>query len=541
MAVEEIDRRRRGRRRHRRGRGARRCARIPMPTASSSSTSTPATARRCRSAAAPSTWPSATSCRWPRSAPSMPDGMEIERRKLRGEWSNGMLCSARELGLGDDHDGILILAAGPRRSARRCATPSASSSDVRLRPRHHPQPARRLVRTAASPATWPPACGVPFTRPGADRSTPAGPRASSTPVEHRRRPTCAAGSRPPCSPACRSARRRRWMAERLTRAGMRPINNVVDVSNYVMLELGQPNHPYDLAELPGRRPSGCAGPAPGETMVTLDDVERTLDGRRPPDLRRRTTPPIGIAGVMGGASSEIDDAHHRRWRSRWRGSSPMTVARTAARLGLRSEASARFERGVRPRGDRRRHRPLRRAAARDQPGRARWRRAPSTREATCRRRLAVRVRTDRVNALLGTELDRRPTSPRCSTRSASPPARRRTPASRTVADPLVAARLQRPRSTSSRRSPATTATSASAEPVPASAHPGSPHARCSTIGGCVRQVLVGLGSRRGHADAAPRVPATSPRAGLPEDAIALDQPAGRRGERAAARRCGPGC
>ena len=70
------------------------------------------------------------------------------------------------------------------------------------------------------------------------------------------------------------------MARRLTLAGMRPINNVVDISNYVMLELGQPTHPYDLDELPGRRASSSAPARQGETLVTLDGVERALgDGR----------------------------------------------------------------------------------------------------------------------------------------------------------------------------------------------------------------------------------------------------------------------
>jgi phenylalanyl-tRNA synthetase beta chain len=148
----------------------------------------------------------------------------------------------------------------------------------------------------------------------------------------------------------------RWLAQRLTLAGMRPINNVVDASNYVMLELGQPTHPYDLDRLPGngllvRRAR------PGETVVTLDAVERTL-GLPGPGLGDTGQDclicdaegtPVGIGGVMGGASSEIDDTTSRVLLEAAY-FDPMTIARTSKRLGLRTEASARFERGCDPAG-----------------------------------------------------------------------------------------------------------------------------------------------------------------------------------------------
>ena len=126
---------------------------------------------------------------------------------------------------------------------------------------------------------------------------------------------------------------------------MRPINNVVDVSNYVMLELGQPNHPYDLATLGGRgfriRRAGA-----GETLTTLDEVTRelTTDDLLICDATDR---PIGLAGIMGGAATEISVATttvalEMAWFA------PVPLSQTAVRLGLRSEASARFERGVDP-------------------------------------------------------------------------------------------------------------------------------------------------------------------------------------------------
>ncbi len=147
-----------------------------------------------------------------------------------------------------------------------------------------------------------------------------------------------------------------WLSRRLTAAGMRPINNVVDASNYVMLELGQPTHPYDLDRLAGngllvRRA------APGERVTTLDGVERTL-GTPGPGLGDTgqdclicdaAGAPVGIGGIMGGASSEIDPSTTRVLLEA-AFFVAMAIARTAKRLNLRTEASARFERGCDPAG-----------------------------------------------------------------------------------------------------------------------------------------------------------------------------------------------
>ena len=147
-----------------------------------------------------------------------------------------------------------------------------------------------------------------------------------------------------------------WLARRLSLAGMRPINNVVDASNYVMLEVGQPTHPYDLDRLDGhglviRRAQ------PGERITTLDGVERTL-GLPGPGLGDTGEDclicdaegtPVAIGGVMGGAASEIDDATSRVLLEAAY-FVPMAIARTSKRLSLRTEASARFERGCDPAG-----------------------------------------------------------------------------------------------------------------------------------------------------------------------------------------------
>jgi phenylalanyl-tRNA synthetase beta chain len=270
----------------------------------------------------------------------MPDGMAIERRKMRGEWSNGMLCSPRELRLGDEHAGILILPPGldlglPVFEALGVRSDVVFDLDI-TRNRPDAWSHRGIARDLAARR------GVPFAE-MAPTAVPAGP-AVTAPVVIEAPELCGRFTSSvitgvevkPSAP---------WMAERLARAGMRPINNVVDVSNYVMLELGQPNHPYDLARLPGRG-FRVRRARDGETLETLDGVVRELLSQDLLICDGEDTP-VGIAGVMGGASSEIsndttDIALEMAWFQ------PVAVAETAARLGLRTEASARFERGVDP-------------------------------------------------------------------------------------------------------------------------------------------------------------------------------------------------
>ncbi len=272
---------------------------------------------------------------------TMPGGMKIERRKLRGQWSNGMLCSTRELGLGDDHDGIMVLppsAAPGTEIAVALGIEPDVLYDLEINPnRPDAMSVAGVARDLAARMR------VPFTQ------------LAPVVVEH--------GQMPPgvsveivdadlCgrflvrvladivvgeSPA--------WIANRLTHLGMRPINSVVDASNFVMLELGQPSHTYDLNKVTGSSLRVRWARA-GETIRTLDEVERTLtegDGV----IADRDDHAIGIAGVMGGASTEISSTTsavllEMAW---W---DPMSIARSSARLGLRSEASMRFERGADP-------------------------------------------------------------------------------------------------------------------------------------------------------------------------------------------------
>lgn len=326
---------------------------------------------------------------------TMPNGMEIARRKMRGEWSNGMLCSGAEIGMGDDHEGILILEQGLS-----LGVPLAEALgihpdvlfDLEVNP-NRPD-AMSVMGVARDLAA---SLGVPFSVPAPKAEGTGPPAAERSSVSIDAPDLCGRfGVRVldnvPSGPSPR------WMANRLLAVGQRPINAVVDLSNYVMFELGQPNHTYDLDLVPGGE-LGVRMARSGEQMTTLDGVERTLteaDGV----IVNRDDEAIGLAGVMGGASTEISaDTRSVLLEAAWW--DPMTIARTARRLGLRSEASARFERGADPDII-----PMaldRFAELADALGSTT---APGMVDAVGNRpeTITVRVRPQRVNSILGTEL-----------------------------------------------------------------------------------------------------------------------------------------
>ncbi|MEA3185278.1 MAG: phenylalanyl-tRNA synthetase beta chain [Ilumatobacteraceae bacterium] len=275
---------------------------------------------------------------------AMPDGRVIEPKPILGIQSDGMLCSARELGLGDDHAGIVILPSDtplgvPYGEALGLSTETVYDLDVT---RNLPDcfgylgvarqvAARRGVSVSVPSSEIPTSVGAPTRQ--ATVELVDGDRCA------RFTSTVISGARVTSSPD--------WMVRRLTAGGMRAINNIVDVSNYVMLELNQPNHAYDLDTLGG---SGFRVRLAheGETMVSLDGVERTLIADDLLICDANDTP-IGIGGIMGGLDSEISEATTTiALEVAW--FEPIGIAKTAARLGLRSEASLRFDRGVDPYG-----------------------------------------------------------------------------------------------------------------------------------------------------------------------------------------------
>jgi phenylalanyl-tRNA synthetase beta chain len=286
----------------------------------------------------------------------LPGGFEIARRTMRGVVSNGMLCSGRELGISDDGAGLLVLGEGAPAGP---GTPLTEALGL------EPDTVFDITVEGNRPDAW---CIVGIARDLAARlglafsaPEPPEPPPSGRPVEALA--TAAVESPDLCPRLTVSVLgdvvvgpSPRWIAQRLLLAGMRPINNVVDASNYVMLELGQPTHPYDLSLLPGRGLL-VRRAHEGEKLVTLDEVERTVGvrGRSLGDTGEDCLicdaegTPVGIGGIMGGASSEIAQSTTEVLLEAAY-FAPMAIARTSKRLGVRTEASARFERGCDPWG-----------------------------------------------------------------------------------------------------------------------------------------------------------------------------------------------
>lgn len=266
--------------------------------------------------------------------------MEITERKIRGEVSAGMLCSASELGVAKDHSGLLILPEDAALGADVVRTLGLDDAVFELELTPNRPDCMSVVGVAREVAAL---TGNELRLPSADV---AADESTGAPVTVRIEDSAGcprfvarylAGVKVGPSP--------QWMTARLVSAGVRPVSNVVDVTNYVLMELGQPLHAYDAAKVAGGQ-LVVRRARPGEKLTTLDDVERTLHAD---DLviGGRDGEALGIAGVMGGAGSEVSDAttdvilecayfDH------------VSIAYTSRRHGLRTEASARFERGADP-------------------------------------------------------------------------------------------------------------------------------------------------------------------------------------------------
>jgi phenylalanyl-tRNA synthetase beta chain len=271
----------------------------------------------------------------------MSDGTKLKVAKLRGQTSAGMILAEDEVGIGTDHDGIMVLDADgltPGDALREVLPIATDVLELEITPNRPDCLGVYGVAREVHAATGAPLAAPPWAE------DPGGPGELDTvriTVEDPQlcpRFTARAFANVQIGPSPR------WLKARLMAAGQRPISNVVDITNYVMLLTGQPLHAFDLdrvagAELTVRRAS------PGEQMETLDGQVRTLTGEMV--LIADAEGPTSIAGVMGGARSEVggDTTRVLMEAATWNGPN---IHRTSLSLGLRTEASGRFEKQLEP-------------------------------------------------------------------------------------------------------------------------------------------------------------------------------------------------
>jgi phenylalanyl-tRNA synthetase beta chain len=271
----------------------------------------------------------------------MPDGTKLKKAKLRGEESNGMILAEDELAIGTDHDGILVLEPDGLRPGTPLEDVLAIATDVLVLEITPNRPdclaiygvAREVHAATEAPLTQPPWAEDPGSEGEVDHvritvdCPDLCPRFTARVFED-----VTIGPSPP------------WLKARLMAAGQRPISNVVDITNYVMLLTGQPLHAFDLDRIAGRELT-VRRARDGEQVDTLDGQTRTVDSDTV--LIADADGPTSIAGVMGGARSEVEPDTTRvvMEAANWIGAN---IHKTSLKLGLRSEASTRFEKQIQP-------------------------------------------------------------------------------------------------------------------------------------------------------------------------------------------------
>jgi phenylalanyl-tRNA synthetase beta chain len=273
----------------------------------------------------------------------MPDGTRLKVAKLRGQASNGMILAEDEVGIGTDHNGIMVLD-----DALPAGTPLAEvlpiATDVlvlEVTPNRPDCLGMYGVAREVHAATGAPLAPAPWLEDPVDPAPPTPLDAVRITVE--------------CPDLCPRFTARAfeevtigpspaWLKARLMAAGQRPISNIVDITNYVMLLTGQPMHAFDLDRIAGAQLT-VRQAREGETVQTLDGQTRGLDADMV--LIADDDGPTSIAGVMGGARSEVQEGTTRvlMEAANWDGAN---IHRTSLQLGLRSEASGRNEKGLQP-------------------------------------------------------------------------------------------------------------------------------------------------------------------------------------------------
>ena len=283
----------------------------------------------------------------------MRGGLKIEKRKIRGHTSNGMLCSARELGLGEEHEGILelsvqvppgtpLLAAMPIGDSRLVVDVLPNRPDLLS----HLGLAREVAAITGARMELPDVGLAGIEIPAPRRFRRAGNAGGI--VLHLEDASLATRYMGVVVRGVAVGPSPQWLVDRLAAVGSRAINNVVDATNYVLHELGQPTHAFDLGKfdvetkLP-QKTVVVRSAKPGETLVTLDGVERELS----PEMTviADSVRPVGLAGVMGGRDTEVDSETTDIFIEA-ANFVPSRTRRTRRLAGLSTDASYRFERGV---------------------------------------------------------------------------------------------------------------------------------------------------------------------------------------------------
>ncbi|MEU6562087.1 phenylalanine--tRNA ligase subunit beta [Nocardia nova] len=269
----------------------------------------------------------------------LPGGFTITSRKTYGHVSNGMICSVAELGIGKDHSGILVLEPGtaePGADANELLGLDDTVIELNITPdRGYCFSVRGLARELA--------CGFDLDYADPAVRTLPDDEADAHPVTVEPESACTRFAARKVTGVDPKAVSPWWLQRRLLLAGVRPISPAVDVTNYVMLELGQPLHAFDAAKVAGALTVRRAHT--GETLRTLDEVERVLDAEDV--VIADDSGVVSLAGIMGGAGTEVgeDTTDILLEAATW---NPLAVYRSARRHKLVSEAGKRFERVVDP-------------------------------------------------------------------------------------------------------------------------------------------------------------------------------------------------
>ncbi|HET8979366.1 MAG TPA: phenylalanine--tRNA ligase subunit beta [Solirubrobacteraceae bacterium] len=272
----------------------------------------------------------------------MPDGTRLKVAKLRGQASNGMILAEDEVGIGTDHNGIMVLSDElPAGTPLARALPIATEVLVlEVTPNRPDCLGIYGVAREAHAATGAPLAAPPWAEDPAPGGRAIHDLVAITVEDRDRCPRFTARAFEEVTIGPSPA----WLKARLMAAGQRPISNVVDITNYVMLLTGQPLHAFDLDRIAGGQ-LAVRRAREGETMQTLDGQTRTLDSDMV--LIADADGPTSVAGIMGGARSEVQPGTTRvlMEAANWDGAN---IHRTSLKLGLRSEASGRFEKQLQP-------------------------------------------------------------------------------------------------------------------------------------------------------------------------------------------------